>query len=155
MIYIGADHGGFKLKQTIIQWLQERNLPFTDVGAHEFDAEDDYPQFAFAVARAVAENPEVNKGVLACRSGAGVMIAANKVAGVRAICPHNTETAKHSREHNGTNVIALSGDDMSEEEAKEVLFTWIETEASQEERHKRRRAQIQQYELEHITNQPK
>lgn len=146
MIFIGADHGGFELKKKIAAWLAERNLLYTDVGAHEFNAEDDYPDFAFAVAEGVAKSPEENRGILACRSAAGVVIAANKVKGVRAVAPFTVEAAHHSREHNDANVLGLSGDWLSEEEARKMLFAWLDASFSTEERHARRIQQIEAYE---------
>ncbi len=138
MIYLGADHGGFELKQQIITWLEEWKMPYEDLGAHKMDPADDYPDFAFSVAEKVAENPTEHKGVLACRSAAGVIIAANKVTGVLAVAVHNEESAKHSREHNDANVVGLSGDWMTAEDAKTILYTWLTTEFSGEERHARR-----------------
>lgn len=149
MIFIGADHGGFELKKKIVQWLDERHLPYTDVGAHTFDAEDDYPAFAFAVAEGVAKAPAENRGILACRSAAGVVIAANKVVGVRAVAPFSVEAAHHSREHNDANVLGLSGDWLTDEQAHEMLFAWLDTPFSNEERHVRRVQQITEYEKNH------
>lgn len=141
MIYLGADHGGYELKNTIATWLDEWGFEYTDVGAHEYDAVDDYPQFAFAVADGVAAD-EGSMGILACRSAAGVIIAANKVKGVRAVSVFNEDSAKHSREHNNANVIGLSGDWLEEAEAKAIVQTWLNTEFSGEERHARRVDQI-------------
>lgn len=142
MIYLGADHGGFELKQHIIAWLDEWNMPYQDLGAHENDPNDDYPDFAFSVADAVAVNPTEHKGVLACRSAAGVVIAANKVKGVRAVAVFDEESAEHSRLHNDANVIGLSGDWLDATKAKAVLHIWLTTEFSHEERHARRLQQI-------------
>lgn len=142
MIYLGADHGGYELKSKIHTWLEEWGMEYSDLGAHEFDAADDYPQFAFAVAEAVAQNPAEHLGVLACRSAAGVIIAANKIKGVRAVAAFNPESALHSREHNNANVIGLSGDWSSDEEAKEILHTWLTTQFPADERHARRIDQI-------------
>lgn len=152
MIYIGADHGGFELKERIISWLSERNLDYTDIGAHKLDPDDDYPQYAFGVAQKVAEKPDENKGILACRSGAGVMIAANKVAGIRAVAPHDTQSAIHSREHNDANVIALSGDFLSPEASEEILSLWLDTAFSEKERYHRRKHQVEEYEKHHLSN---
>lgn len=146
MIYLGADHGGFELKQQIKAWLAEWQLDCIDLGAHVLDPEDDYPDFAFAVAEAVAKQPTEHKGILACRSAAGVVIAANKVVGIRAIAPATNEAALHARLHNNTNVIGLSGDWLSEAEAKTMLHTWLTTAFSEEARHQRRLDKITQYE---------
>lgn len=155
MIYLGADHGGYQLKEKIKQWLAEWKLPFTDLGTHTLDPEDDYPEFAFAVAEKVGaeDDPRLswkkrNKGILACRSAGGVVIAANKVKGVRAVAAVDEKSARHSREHNDANILALSGDWMSEEVAKKAIKTWLDTEFSKEERHARRIKQIAEREEE-------
>lgn len=146
MIYLGADHGGFTLKAQIVQWLTEWQLPFVDLGAYTQDSEDDYPTFALAVAEAVAQQPTEHKGILACRSAAGVVIAANKVKTVRAVAPFNVLAAKHSREHNDANVIGLSGDWLQPEDVKQMLITWLNTPFSGEKRHVRRLQAISDYE---------
>ena len=149
MIYLGADHGGFKLKEKIKQWLSEWKLPYEDLGAHKLDPEDDYPQFAFTVAEKVAQADDMTqawkkraKGVLVCRSAAGVVIAANKIKDIRAVAVTDLKSAKHSREHNDANVLGLSGDWMSEAQAKDIVKVWLDTEFSHEKRHERRVDQI-------------
>jgi len=86
------------------------------------------------------------KGILACRSAAGVVIAANKVKGIRAFTAFDVVSARHGREHNDANILALSGDWLTEGKAKRVLSEWLETEFSGAERHKRRLRQIEEYE---------
>lgn len=147
MIYLGCDHGGLELKEQMKQWLDEWDMSYEDLGAHTMDPNDDYPDFAFAVAEHVAVDPQKHKGVLACRSAAGVIIAANKVRGVRAVSAFNEESAKHAREHNDANVLGLSGDWMELNQAKAVLHTWLTTEFSGEDRHQRRIDQITAYEI--------
>lgn len=158
MIYVGADHGGFELKGVVKRWLADQGYAFEDLGNTVFDKEDDYPQYALAVATNVSTQVAVRseqsnvdwknqaRGILACRSAAGVVIAANKVKGIRAVAVTNAEMTKHAREHNDANVIALSGDWTSEEEVKKIVDTFLTTEFSHEERHARRLAQIAVYE---------
>lgn len=146
MIYLGADHGGFALKDQLKIWLTEWGLLFADLGATTLDPEDDYPDFAFAVAQAVAKAPAEHKGILACRSAAGVIIAANKVKGIRAVAPATELAARHSREHNNTNVLGLSGDWLTLTDAQNVLRTWLQTPFSGEARHQRRIEKISQFE---------
>lgn len=146
MIYLGSDHGGFQLKEKIRQWLKEWKFEYQDLGAHSLDPEDDYPRFAFAVAEKVA-SVNNSKGILTCRSAAGVVIAANKVKNVRAVAVYDTKGAKHSREHNDANVIALSGDWSTDDEVKGILKVWLNTKFSNEPRHKRRIEQIGEYEM--------
>lgn len=124
-------------------------MPYEDLGAYKLDPDDDYPQFAFAVAEKVSHEDDMTKtwkkrtkGILACRSAAGVVIAANKIKDVRATAAFDETSARHSREHNDANVIALSGDWLDEEKAKKVLKVWLDTEFSGLERHKRRIEQI-------------
>ncbi len=142
MIYIGADHGGFELKQHIRTWLAEWGIPYEDIGAHELDPADDYPQFAFTVAEHVAASPSEHRGVLACRSAGGVIVAANKIDGIRAVAVSDVKSAQHSREHNDANVVGLSGDWMTNDQAKETLKVWLTTPFSNDERHLRRIQQI-------------
>lgn len=146
MIYLGCDHGGLELKEQMKQWLDEWGMPYEDLGAHEMNPDDDYPDFAFNVAEHVGQDPQQHKGVLACRSAAGVIIAANKVKGIRAVSAFNEESAMHSREHNDANVLGLSGDWMEPDQAKAVLHIWLTTEFSKEERHQRRIDKITAYE---------
>lgn len=149
MIYLGADHGGFALKEQLAQWLKAWGMEYSDLGAHTLDAEDDYPDFAFAVAEAVGKdvaNAKPAMGILACRSAAGVVIAANKVRGVRAVAPLTEEAAKHAREHNDSNVIGLSGDWLDDATAEAIVKTWLATPFSQEARHQRRLDKITHFE---------
>ncbi len=170
MIYLGADHGGFELKETIKQWLMQWKFEFEDCGAFKLDPEDDYPQFAFAVAEKVAEDfrsshhqmsakhtseevlafwKDQPKGILICRSAGGVIIAANKVKGIRAVAVQNVQMAKHAREHNNANIIGISGDWTSSEQVKEIVRVFIETEFSSKGRHKRRIEKIKAFEDRH------
>lgn len=153
MIYLGCDHGGFQLKEKVKKWLGEWKLEFKDLGAHKLDPEDDYPQYAFAVAEKVSQEDDMTqawkkrtKGILICRSAGGVIIAANKVKEVRAVSVWDLKSAKHSREHNDANVLGLSGDWMNEAEAKEIIRAWLNTEFSHEKRHERRITQIRERE---------
>lgn len=152
-VYLGSDHGGFELKENVKSWLTEWNIPFEDVGAHTLDPEDDYPVFAFDVADQVGAQDNENlswqerpKGILLCRSAGGVVIAANKVKGVRAVAAVDTKSAEHARLHNDANVLALSGDWLSESEAQKIVRVFVTTEFSGEARHKRRLDMIREKE---------
>ena len=144
-VYIGSDHGGFELKNYLKEWLVEQGYSVEDCGNTVLDPADDYPIYALSVAKAVASNPE-SRGILICRSGVGVTIAANKVQGVRASLATNVEEVRHAREHDDLNVLALSGDYISEDEAKEFVAAFLNTDFSQHERHIRRLQQITDYE---------
>lgn len=150
-IVIGADHGGYKLKEELKPFLQQLGYKVEDVGTNSEES-CDYPDYAFKVAEAVGRGssgldafPPVF-GILACRSAAGMVIAANKVKGVRAVAAFDETSAKHSREHNAANVLGLSGDWMSAEQAKKVVKAWLETPFSREERHSRRLQKISDFE---------
>ncbi len=106
-IAIGSDHGGFKLKEKIKLFLKRRRIAFKDLGT--FSAEPvDYPDFAKAVAKAVASK-KYKYGILLCGTGIGMAMAANKIAGIRAAVAHNVYTARMSRAHNDANILALGG----------------------------------------------
>lgn len=146
MIYLGADHGGFKLKEKVKKWFKEWRYQYEDLGNKNFDKDDDYPEFAIAVAQKVSAGGEESRGILICRSAVGMIIAANKIKGIRAAAVYNEPMAVKSREHNNSNIIALSGNNLSDDEAKKILKTWLETEFSPEERHRRRVRQIEKFE---------
>mgnify|MGYP001615994641 FL=1 len=147
-VYIGADHGGFELKKKIFSWLQTAGYTVTDCGNSVFNAQDDYPTFAFAVSEAVAKD-EKSKGVIICRSAAGAVIAANKVTQIRAVAVFDPKAALHARAHNDANVLGLSGDWTDANSAAEILKIFLATEFSKETRHARRIAQITAYEKSH------
>ncbi len=157
MVYLGSDHGGFDLKEKIKKWLTLWEYAWEDMGNTYYDQEDDYPQFAFAVAEKIVEEEEKGKkfpvpwkdrpkGIVCCRSSAGIVIAANKVIGARAAVSNSVRSAKHNRSHNDVNILALSGDWLEDYQAKKVIKVWLETEFSGEERHVRRLKQIEEYE---------
>ncbi len=157
MIYLGSDHGGYQLKQKIKSWLTEWGYKWEDCGNTQYDALDDYPKYALKVAEKVADDEtrgkkfpvswrERSKGILICRSAAGMVMAAAKVRGARPVAAFQIVGAKKSRQHNDANILALSGDFLTEATAKEILKIWLETEFSGDERHVRRLKQIEDYE---------
>jgi len=149
MIFLGSDHGGFELRNKIIEYLSQQGYDYQDLGNTEYNKDDDYPDYAFKVAEAVAKNKD-SKGILLCRSAGGVIIAANKVKGVYAIAVTDVKSAKHAREHNNANVIGLSGDWMTEQQAKEIVKVFLETEFTKQDRHVRRINKIKKYETTKI-----
>lgn len=144
-VYLGADHGGFEYKEILKPWLEAEGYTVHDCGAHEMDEQDDYPEFSFKVAEAVAANSKA-AGILLCRSGAGMVIAANKVVGCRAVAASTEEQAHHARTNNGANIVAVSGDWMSVDEMKRVIAAFLTSPGATEERHLRRITQITTYE---------
>src|SRR3989338_972075 len=141
MIYLGADHRGFELKEKAKQWLTELGYQFKDCGAFEYNKGDDYPDFAKAVAEEVvgtAGDTENNRGILFCGSGIGVCIAANKIKGVRAGTATSSKQIKAAVSDEDLNIVAISSDYTDEKTAKNVIKTFLETKFSGEERHIRR-----------------
>lgn len=126
-IAIGADHAGFEFKEALKKFLLENGYEVQDFGAHTFDKDDGFPDYAIPVAESVAKG-ENERGVLVCGSGIGVSIVANKIKGIRAVNCTCKEFAMLSRQHNNTNVICFPGRFLNEEEGKEYLEIWLKTE---------------------------
>lgn len=135
-IFLGADHAGFGLKEELRPFLEKAGYIYKDL-APVFTDEDDYPEIATAVAKKVAKTPGT-LGILACGSGVGVSMAANRVKGVRAFDAYDEKTVKLAREHNDANVIAFSGWRQSADEAQKLLKTFFGTPFSKATRHHRR-----------------
>ncbi len=125
-IAVGSDHGGFKLKNTIIKHLETQGYEVKDYGTYTTDS-CDYPVYAKAVAKSVA-NGENEKGIIVCGSGIGVSIAANKVKGVRAALCHESHSAMLSRLHNNANVLCLGERITGESLALDIVDVWLKSE---------------------------
>lgn len=138
-IAVGADHGGFELKEEIKPFLAALGISVRDFGTDSKNAVD-YPDFAHAVARAVGEG-HVDAGLIIDGAGIGSAMAANKVPNVRAAACYSPELARNSREHNGSNVLTIGSSQNSLEEVEQIIQTWVTTELS-EDRHKKRVAKI-------------
>lgn len=144
-IAIGCDHGGFILKQGILDFLKQREIEVTDFGT--FDEKSvDYPVYGKKVAQAVASG-EVDKGILLCGTGIGISIAANKVRGIRAAVVTDEFCAEACKAHNNANVLALGGRVVSPELAVKLVAVWLDTEFGGE-RHQRRIDMISDIEAE-------
>ena len=100
MIYIGADHNGFKMKERLKKFLADKGFLFEDIGAHSLDKDDDYVDFALKAGNAVARNN--GKGILICGSGEGMVVAADKIDGIMAVFPHSMASAIQTRRHKKT-----------------------------------------------------
>lgn len=137
MIYLGSDHAGFKLKQQVKKYLDKEKIKYEDLGNLKYDKNDDYPDYGYKVAKAVAKD-EKSKGILVCGSSYGVCIVANKIKGVRAVSIANVRDAKLSREHNNANVLCLSGWNTKLKDAQKIINTWLKTNFSKAKRHQRR-----------------
>ena len=135
-IAIGCDHGALALKNAMVAHLENQGHEVKDFGTYTPDS-CDYPEFAAAAARAVA-NGECEKGIVLCTTGIGVSISANKVDGIRCALLSDVWSAKMTRLHNDTNMMALGAGVVGENLALEIVDTWVGTEFSGEERHQRR-----------------
>jgi len=144
VLYIASDHAGYQLKEEIKRYLQLLNYSFEDLGPKEFDPNDDYPDFAFAVAKKVAD--EGGEGILFCGTGQGVCLAANKIRGIRAVSAYDEFMARQAKEHLDSNILCLGGRVLDAEMAKKIVKTWLDTGFSGEERHERRLGKIEEME---------
>jgi len=136
MIAIASDHGGFAMKQTLIDHLRERGLDFEDLGCYS-EASVDYPVYAEKAARGVAAGT-YEKAVLVCGTGIGMSMAANKVPGIRAAVCADCYSAAMTREHNDSNVLCLGGRTIGPALAMRILDIWLDTPFSGVEKHARR-----------------
>ncbi len=141
MIAIGSDHGGFSLKQEVMKHLKDRGLEFKDYGCYD-EQSCDYPQYAKAVANAVASG-EAEKGILICGTGIGVSITANKVKGIRCALCSDCFSAEATRLHNDANILAFGERVVGPGLALKIVDTFLDTPFSKEERHIRRISQIE------------
>lgn len=136
-IAIACDHGGYPLKAPLVQCLKSLGHAVLDLGAHEFDKEDDYPDFARYVGQAI-QHQQAERGVLICGSGVGASVAANKLAGVRAAVCHDTYSAHQGVEHDDMNVLCLGARIIGEALAVDLVTTFVNARYTGETRHKRR-----------------
>ncbi|HLN98573.1 MAG TPA: ribose 5-phosphate isomerase B [Pyrinomonadaceae bacterium] len=148
LIAVGADHGGFKMKEELKGFLQELGHQVHDFGTNSEDPVD-YPDLAYAVARSVAEGA-VDVGIIIDGAGVGSAMTANKVPGVRAAACYSVAVARNSREHNGANVLTLGSKTISSAEMREIVRAWLTTELT-EERHRKRVAKIQAVERQYLS----
>ena len=135
-IAIGCDHGALALKEKIVAHLNRQGHEVSDFGTYTADS-CDYPDFAAAAARAVADG-RCERGIVLCTTGIGVSISANKIDGIRCALLSDSWTAKMTRLHNDTNMMAMGAGVVGENLALEIVDTWLNTEFSGEARHQRR-----------------
>ena len=145
-IIIGSDHGGFNLKQYVIEHLKNKGLNVVDLGCYNSDS-CDYPVIAKAVSEKVLE--ESSRGILICGTGIGVSIVANRYDGIRASHCTDTFTARMTRMHNDSNVLAIGADYMDTNKAIRIVRTWIATEF-EGGRHEERLKMIEEIEIENM-----
>ena len=143
-IAIACDHGALELKNTVKAHLEKQGHILQDFGTHTLDS-CDYPDFAGAAAKAVAAG-ECERGIVLCTTGIGVSITANKVDGIRCALLSDVMSARMTREHNDTNMMALGAGVVGTMLALEIVDTWVGTEFSHQERHQRRIDKLMRYE---------
>ncbi len=143
MIALGSDHVGIELKRVIIDYFKEKDIKCIDFGTYSQERTD-YPIFAEKVAKSVASG-ECDKGIIFCGTGIGISIAANKVKGIRAVVCSDCYSAKLSKEHNNTNILALGSRVVGRELAKLIVTIWLEAKFKGG-RHQRRIEQIHRIE---------
>ena len=146
-IALGADHAGLPLKETLKPWLAAAGHQVHDLGAHTLDPDDDYPDFAAAVARAIAAGP-AERGIIICGSGIGASITANKIAGIRAGLCHDTYSAHQGVEHDAMNILCLGARIIGPDLAKEILTAFLNAAFQPEPRFQRRLDKLLQVEAD-------
>ncbi len=152
-IVIGADHGGFRLKTALVEYLNKLGHAVDDLGTHSEEPAD-YPDYARAVARAVLDK-KAERGILICGSGVGAGVAANKFPGVRAAVCHDTFSAHQGVEDDNMNVLCLGARVVGAELAKEIVRVYLAASFSGAERHVRRLAKVQAIEKEFMRTKSK
>ena len=146
LIAIAADHRGFKLKETVAQYLKKKRIPVQDFGTHSEES-CDYPDFILKAAEAIRKK-KADRAIGICYTGIGSAIVANKVKGVRAALVQNVRQAELSRAHNDSNMLILGSGFVKPPQAKKIIETWLDTEF-EGGRHARRVRKISRYEKGH------
>lgn len=136
MIAIGSDHGGYELKESVKRYLEQNHIEYRDMGCNGRESVD-YPVYGRAVAEAVADGT-CEKGIVICTTGIGISIVANKVPGVRCALCSEPLSARMTRLHNDANVLALGGGILGVNLALDIVETFLNTDFSGEEKHRRR-----------------
>jgi ribose 5-phosphate isomerase B len=143
-IFLATDHAGFKLKESIKEFLKEHGYTVADEGAFRYDESDDYPDFISVAAKQVASSPTDHRAIVFGGSGTGEAIVANREHSIRAVAYYggNEDILRLSRTHNDANILALGARFLKEEEAKRAILLWLGTDFPGEDRHIRRNVKI-------------
>ena len=136
-IAIGGDHGGFDLKEKIKIILESKNHEVIDLGAHEFNSTDDYPDFCYPVAKMVSDN-EADKGIISCMSGIGAVITANKVKGARAGLCHTEYLARQGVEHDDMNILCIGSKIVDHNIIENIIDEFLNAKFLTDEKYSRR-----------------
>ena len=147
-IYFAGDHAGFEFKKDLIAFVKSLGHEVEDMGPFTYDPQDDYPDFVIPLAKKVAASPDA-RGILTAASGQGEVVAANRIQGVRAVVYYGgtLDVVYKTREHNDANILSVGARFAGFQEAKEAVHIFLETKFSNEERHVRRLAKIDQASL--------
>ncbi|MDD5547686.1 MAG: RpiB/LacA/LacB family sugar-phosphate isomerase [Candidatus Pacebacteria bacterium] len=148
LFYIAADHRGFKLKESLKEYLKKGGYQVWDYGNEIYDENDDFPIFVKKVAEKISMDPQGSRGIVICGSGAGADIVANKFPKVRSVVAINAEQVASTRSDDDTNVLTFASNYIEEEEAKRILGVWMATPFSEEGKYKRRLGEIEIIEWE-------
>lgn len=143
-IYLGSDHAGFRLKEKLKEYFEEQSILHEDLGTYSL-GQVDYPDYAFKVAKKVSRQKD-SRGILICGTGTGMVIAANKVKGIRAVAAYDKYSAKMSRIDNNANILGLRGRFFPFKKIKEIVSVWLTTPFSGKARHQRRINKIKKIE---------
>jgi len=144
IIYIGADHRGFKLKETLKRFLQESGYTVGDLGNAQYFEGDDYPDFAKLVAEKVSADARSGRGIVICGSGVGVDVVANKFPNIRSALGFHPDQVVEARSNDDVNILSLAADFLEEDQAKKIVSVWLQTPFDGDERDKRRIEKIRQ-----------
>ena len=144
-VFLGTDHAGFELKESVKAFLKKEGHEVVDCGAFSYDKNDDYPDFCAKAAQGASQESG-SMGIVFGKSGAGECIVANKIPGIRSFLGISEENVRLAREHNDVNVLSLGSAFVSDEQANELAKLFLETPFSNEERHKRRIEKIRKIE---------
>jgi len=146
MLYIASDHGGYHLKKYLVSYMENQlEQKIVDLGPHEFVESDDFPDYAIALSKEVAKE-RANRGILICKTGHGMCIAANKINGIKAIVGYNIEGTEMGRKHNNANVLCLAAKVLSQDHATAIVKKFLETQFDGDERLVRRNKKIEELE---------
>ena len=137
-IFIGTDHGGFELKNKLIEYIQNKNIKVVDMGNYQYDPVDDYPDYGKKVAEAVLQKPEESLGIVICKSGVGVCIATNRYKGIRSALGFDADQVKHALENDHINVLSLAAEFVDFDAATKLIDAFLSSSPKTEEKYIRR-----------------
>jgi ribose 5-phosphate isomerase B len=143
-IYLGADHAGFELKKILLEHLAKTGRQVEDVGAQSLDADDDYPRYAYTVASRLLGGDDDDLGILACGSGQGMSMAANRVNGIRAALAWDERSAQAAREDDNANVLVLPARFIDAAQAGSMVDAWLGAKFKSDPKYQRRLDELEQ-----------